>query len=207
MALITCPECKRELSDSAHVCIHCGYKFPKMQAKKEGLALKIVFLAMQALVLVMSFMPVLFTIECMRGSMPGIGYKYMGYDCWLSFGSGLFGNILDAPEVMEFSPLQIFFRTVFLLLTILLIILVACTSENNRLMAKKASWLLPTSAFTLQIIVSIITANESTFTDWNADSYEEMAIQGVLFLWIALQLAASIICIVYSAKRKKAHTC
>lgn len=29
MALITCPECKKEISDQAKSCPHCGYKLPK----------------------------------------------------------------------------------------------------------------------------------------------------------------------------------
>ena len=29
MALITCPECKKEVSDQAEVCIHCGYPLKK----------------------------------------------------------------------------------------------------------------------------------------------------------------------------------
>lgn len=31
MALINCPECKREISDTARNCPHCGYSFEKMK--------------------------------------------------------------------------------------------------------------------------------------------------------------------------------
>ncbi len=31
MALINCPECKREISDMARSCPHCGYSFEKMK--------------------------------------------------------------------------------------------------------------------------------------------------------------------------------
>ena len=31
MALIKCPECKREISDKAEVCIHCGYPIAKLR--------------------------------------------------------------------------------------------------------------------------------------------------------------------------------
>ena len=31
MALIKCPECKREVSDKAEVCIHCGYPIAKLR--------------------------------------------------------------------------------------------------------------------------------------------------------------------------------
>ena len=31
MALINCPECKREISDTARSCPHCGYSFEKMK--------------------------------------------------------------------------------------------------------------------------------------------------------------------------------
>ena len=34
MALIKCPECEREISDSAKRCIHCGYTLPKKSPKK-----------------------------------------------------------------------------------------------------------------------------------------------------------------------------
>ena len=30
MALIKCPECGKEISDRAEVCIHCGLPFKKM---------------------------------------------------------------------------------------------------------------------------------------------------------------------------------
>ncbi len=32
MALINCPECGKEISDSAKVCIHCGYKMRKKES-------------------------------------------------------------------------------------------------------------------------------------------------------------------------------
>ena len=32
MALIRCPECKREVSDKAEVCIHCGYPIAKLES-------------------------------------------------------------------------------------------------------------------------------------------------------------------------------
>lgn len=35
MALITCPECKKEISDQAKMCPHCGYELPK---KKSGVS-------------------------------------------------------------------------------------------------------------------------------------------------------------------------
>lgn len=33
MALIICPECKKEVSDQAEVCIHCGYPLKKEEEK------------------------------------------------------------------------------------------------------------------------------------------------------------------------------
>ncbi|CAH0532796.1 hypothetical protein VST7929_00643 [Vibrio stylophorae] len=36
MALINCPECNKEISDTADHCIHCGYT-PEMEAPKKGL--------------------------------------------------------------------------------------------------------------------------------------------------------------------------
>ena len=35
MALITCPECGKEVSDQAEVCIHCGYPLKKLNAKTQ----------------------------------------------------------------------------------------------------------------------------------------------------------------------------
>ena len=29
MSLINCPECKKEISDTVSICIHCGYSIPK----------------------------------------------------------------------------------------------------------------------------------------------------------------------------------
>ena len=43
MALIICPECKKEVSDQAEVCIHCGYPLKKKEdtfIKKYSLILK-----------------------------------------------------------------------------------------------------------------------------------------------------------------------
>lgn len=34
MALIKCPECGKEISDTCDVCIHCGYKFKKENTDK-----------------------------------------------------------------------------------------------------------------------------------------------------------------------------
>ena len=34
MAMIVCPECGKEVSDQAEVCIHCGYPFHKLDDKK-----------------------------------------------------------------------------------------------------------------------------------------------------------------------------
>lgn len=35
MALIECPECKKQISDKAHACIHCGYPIPKIKPQNE----------------------------------------------------------------------------------------------------------------------------------------------------------------------------
>lgn len=35
MALISCPECKKEISDKAKVCVHCGY--PVQEGLKSGI--------------------------------------------------------------------------------------------------------------------------------------------------------------------------
>lgn len=35
MALIKCPECGKEVSDKAEVCIHCGYPLKLQEAAKE----------------------------------------------------------------------------------------------------------------------------------------------------------------------------
>ena len=32
MALIKCPECKREVSNKAEACIHCGYPIAKLES-------------------------------------------------------------------------------------------------------------------------------------------------------------------------------
>lgn len=36
MALISCPECNKEISDKAEMCPHCGYKLPKSQPIFQG---------------------------------------------------------------------------------------------------------------------------------------------------------------------------
>ena len=36
MALISCPECHKEISDSAEFCPHCGYKFITKEKKTES---------------------------------------------------------------------------------------------------------------------------------------------------------------------------
>ena len=36
MALINCPECNKEISDKAEVCINCGYKLPKQESMFQG---------------------------------------------------------------------------------------------------------------------------------------------------------------------------
>ena len=35
MALIECPECKKQISDKAHACIHCGYPISKIKPQNE----------------------------------------------------------------------------------------------------------------------------------------------------------------------------
>ena len=35
MALVNCPECGKEVSDTAKVCVHCGFKIPKIKTEKE----------------------------------------------------------------------------------------------------------------------------------------------------------------------------
>ena len=35
MALISCPECNQQMSDTAGICPHCGYKLPKRISAKE----------------------------------------------------------------------------------------------------------------------------------------------------------------------------
>ena len=35
MALIECPECKKQISDKARACIHCGYPIPKIKPQNE----------------------------------------------------------------------------------------------------------------------------------------------------------------------------
>ena len=35
MALIECPECKKEISDKAKECPHCGYPIVKKEEKKK----------------------------------------------------------------------------------------------------------------------------------------------------------------------------
>lgn len=36
MSLINCPECKREISDKAKSCPHCGYELPKQERLFQG---------------------------------------------------------------------------------------------------------------------------------------------------------------------------
>ena len=36
MALIKCPECKREVSDKAEACIHCGYPIAKLNSSAKN---------------------------------------------------------------------------------------------------------------------------------------------------------------------------
>ncbi len=204
MALVRCPECQREVSDSGKVCVHCGYILPKAKAKKESNTLKIVFIILQSIVVVMSYLPILFDIELMSGSdLTPIGY--VGYSCWDSYGSGLFGNLLDAPEVMDFSPIQVLIRMVFVSIAVFSIIWVACATQKNRIMAKRASWLLPIITLVTQIVAAVITANESTFVSWHESQYEHMVVRGELFLWISLQIAATVICIIYNSQRKKTN--
>ncbi len=42
MALIECPECKREISDKSEACIHCGYPMSKMNVQRESETVAIV---------------------------------------------------------------------------------------------------------------------------------------------------------------------
>ena len=64
MALISCPECSKEVSDEAYLCIHCGFSLKKkknifdeiMKKKKILLVItSIVFVAIMAFVLFSSF--------------------------------------------------------------------------------------------------------------------------------------------------------
>jgi len=36
MALINCPECNKEISNQAKICVHCGYPLPKEFATTEN---------------------------------------------------------------------------------------------------------------------------------------------------------------------------
>lgn len=40
MALIQCPECKKEISDQSEICIHCGYPIAAMLKKQKELEQK-----------------------------------------------------------------------------------------------------------------------------------------------------------------------
>lgn len=40
MALIECPECKKEISDQSEICIHCGYPIAAMLKKQKELEQK-----------------------------------------------------------------------------------------------------------------------------------------------------------------------
>ncbi len=46
MALIQCPECQNDVSDSAKVCPHCGYKIKRTDPKKTKLIIGIVILSL-----------------------------------------------------------------------------------------------------------------------------------------------------------------
>ena len=40
MALISCPECKKEISDLSEKCIHCGFPLQKQKSKECNLVIK-----------------------------------------------------------------------------------------------------------------------------------------------------------------------
>ena len=54
MALVNCPECNREISDSAKSCPHCGYKSKKhIHHKKKAWIILLIFLAIAIIGLIM----------------------------------------------------------------------------------------------------------------------------------------------------------
>lgn len=57
MALTTCPECGREVSDTAVMCPHCGKTFNKQIAKNSASAMKVMFSLVIGFVLSISSFP------------------------------------------------------------------------------------------------------------------------------------------------------
>lgn len=53
MALIKCPECNQNISDTAKKCIHCGYKIPLNKNPKSRKKMRITFLIIIVLLLVL----------------------------------------------------------------------------------------------------------------------------------------------------------
>lgn len=57
MALTTCPECGREVSDTAVMCPHCGKTFNKQIAKNSASVRKVMFCLLIGFVLCVSSLP------------------------------------------------------------------------------------------------------------------------------------------------------
>lgn len=57
MALTTCPECGREVSDTAVICPHCGKTFNKQIAKNSASVRKVMFSLVIGFVLSISSLP------------------------------------------------------------------------------------------------------------------------------------------------------
>lgn len=56
MALLNCPECKREISDTASACIHCGYDFKAInETKKKNEQKSAVFQVIAVIALIVAF--------------------------------------------------------------------------------------------------------------------------------------------------------
>ena len=75
MALINCPECGKEISDSAAQCIHCGYVLkPTVETKKEKKPLsKKVIIAIAAVAVLVIALIVVLVIK--NSVIPGKNYK------------------------------------------------------------------------------------------------------------------------------------
>lgn len=63
MALVKCPECGKEISDSSKKCIHCGYKFPRKKMEAQRKKKLIILSSIIALMLIAAIVIVLvFTV-------------------------------------------------------------------------------------------------------------------------------------------------
>ena len=104
MALINCPECGKEISDTCESCIHCGYKLIKItNIEKEQISKKKLLSKPIIIVATVSVIVLLIIVLVVNKSLHT--YSYEEEVCYNAV--KYFYTLFDSPEDFEISDIYI----------------------------------------------------------------------------------------------------